>query len=190
MEIRLLIIRSRSDVACTRPLQAEQHCIPHCLASRSRLVQDETVAYIVAPAAACEAESAVGMQELKAIVESSPRKVDLWRMDCSSPSVHLDDEASPACMHVKDPQRKQGGEMGGQFIYYWTFGVDAETAWKCAPLLCNPGLQAPRAPGLADAVAWPAHGVSRAAGCSDVSDARSDELELHGWSPCRSPASH
>lgn len=55
-------------------------------------------------------------------------------MDCSSPSVHLDDEAVPACMHVAEPERKQGGEMGGQFIYYWTFGVDAETAWKCAPL--------------------------------------------------------
>ena len=70
-------------------------------------------------------------------MESSPRKVDLWRMDCSSPSVHLDDEASPACMHVAQPERKQGGEMGGQFIYYWTFGVDAETAWKCAPRLTS-----------------------------------------------------
>ena len=70
-------------------------------------------------------------------MESSPRKVDLWRMDCSSPSVHLDDEASPACMHVAQPERKQGGEMGGQFIYYWTFGVDAETAWKCALCLTS-----------------------------------------------------
>ena len=73
-------------------------------------------------------------QELKAVVESSPRRVDLWQMEAASPSVRFDDEASPAAMHVADPSRKQGGEMQGQFMYYWTFGVDAETAWKC--VLC------------------------------------------------------
>ena len=76
------------------------------------------------------------LKELKAIVDSVPRKVDIWKMDCSSPSVHFDEEDSPACMHLADSERKQGGEMGGQFIYYWTFGVDAETAWKCA-LACR-----------------------------------------------------
>ena len=67
------------------------------------------------------------------MVESSPRRMDLWEITCSSSTVKFDDESSPAAVHVADPKRAKGGEMSGQFIYYWC-GPWSEAA-RCS--LCN-----------------------------------------------------
>ena len=66
--------------------------------------------------------------------ESSKRRRDIPLRDQAP---FIDDEL-PAAIHAQHDSSNQGSKRAGKFTYYFTVGLDAEAAYRCAACLTHP----------------------------------------------------
>ena len=79
-------------------------------------------------------------QELQALVEAEVRDIDLWHVSFSSATAKFDEEEKPHALSISSGSDAQGDALGradaaktmhGMFVYYFSFGLDAEVAYRC-----------------------------------------------------------
>ena len=64
-------------------------------------------------------------------MHAEQRDIDLWKLQLSHPNARFDDEEErPDGMTTLPGGDQQPRGMAGNFVYYWSFGVDAEVAYR------------------------------------------------------------
>lgn len=65
------------------------------------------------------------------MVQAKQRDIDLWKVSFDSPSVKFDDKEVPDSLTMDSSSNdQQPHSMRGMFVYYYSFGLDAEVAYR------------------------------------------------------------
>lgn len=65
-------------------------------------------------------------------MRAKKRDVDLWKVQFSHARAPFDEAECPDCLSLVPGDDRNPRGMKGIFAYYWSFGVDAEVAYRCA----------------------------------------------------------